>query len=137
VEAEPPNERLDSFVWGNLKRLNELGTLALDEMIVDHERVGLGTAPGLLLVTDRRVLYFRASPLTGKSRLVSLPLSDIVDVEASERRSPIRKTGVLTVRSTVEDSEAVTFEYIAGGIARAKEIPHAITRQRNLLGGPA
>jgi hypothetical protein len=47
---------LDALVWGNLTRLDELGVLDADERVVDYEQVGWRTAPGLLIVSDRRVV---------------------------------------------------------------------------------
>lgn len=126
------HEKLDSFSWGNLKRLAEGGILAPGETILEREQVGLNTAPGLLLVTSERVLYFRASPLSDKEILVSLPFLDIEGIEVSERRSPIKKRGLLTIRSRAPGgASAVTFEYINGGKARAEHIARAIFREQN------
>jgi hypothetical protein len=88
-----------------------------------------------LIVTDRRVLFFRASSLSDKTQLVSLALQQITSVDATERRSPIKKRGVLRIVSSEPDrAPAMTMlEHVPGGQARADEIARSILRQRDVL----
>ena len=120
---EPSPEKLHPILRGTLEQLEEQGALAPDETIVDRELAGMKRTPGVLLVTDRRVVFVRAATLRERAMLVSLPLADVTGVEATERRSPIRKRGVLRLRSAGDET---VVEHIPGGQRRAEELARAI-----------
>jgi hypothetical protein len=122
-------DKVPAIVRGTLERLEEQGVLGPEESIVEQELAALSGKPGSLFVTGQRVLFVRASALSDKLESVSLPLAEIATADASERRSPIRKRGVLRLNA---DAEAETvFEHIPGGAARAEELAGAIIGQRD------
>lgn len=123
------------IVWRDLRRLYELGIMEEGEIHVEVELAVLSTAPGTLIVTDKRVLFFRSSLLSDRAHLVALPLQELQKVQSSERRSPIKKRGVLQlVSSPPGHASAITIlEHIPGGKKRADEIARSILRQRELL----
>lgn len=123
--------KVPAIVRGTLERLEEQGLLGPDESIVDQELAATGGSPGALFVTAERVLFVRAAALSDTLDSTSLPLAEISSADSSERRSPIRKRGVLRLGSAGE-AETV-FEHIPGGSARAEEIAGAIVRQRDQL----
>jgi len=126
---------LDPIVWRDLRRLYELEILDEGEIQVEVELASLDTAPGTLVVTDRRVLFVRASSLSKKTQLVSLPLTEVTSVDPTERRSPIKKRGVLAVFSSPPAAapRMTLFEHVPGGQKRAEEIARSILRQRDFL----
>jgi hypothetical protein len=130
TEQDQAEERLHPILRGTLERLEEEGVLESGEELVERELAGMKRTAGVLLVTDRRVLFYSASAMSDKTSLESLPLEEITSVDASERRSPIRKRGVLRLGSAGEEN---VLEHIPGGQARADQIAEVITRQRDAL----
>jgi hypothetical protein len=122
------SENLHPIVRGTLERLEEEGVLREGEAIVERELAAHDGAPGVLFVTDQRVLFFRASAISDKTSLLAVPLDEIASIDTSERRSPIRKRGVVRLGSA-GDAETV-LEHVPGGQARADEIARTIERQR-------
>jgi hypothetical protein len=126
TDQETP-QKLHPILRGALERVEEEGVLEEGEEIVDRELAGMKRSPGVLIVTGRRVLFYRTSTVGGGGKgIVSLPLAEITDVEASERRSPIRKRGVLRLGETV-------VEHIPGGQQRAEQLAATIERERAAL----
>ena len=125
--------KVPTIVRGIRERLEEQGVLGPEEAIVEQELAALRGKAGALFVTGERVLFVRAAALSDRMDSESLPLGDITTADASERRSPIRKRGVLRLRSA--DEAETVFEHIPGGSARAEEIAGAILRQRDVLTG--
>jgi hypothetical protein len=129
---------MDSALWGYLTRLDESGALELGEETIDVELAGHNASPGALVLTDRRVVFFRSSPVRRRESLLAVSLSQITSVEASERRSPLRKKGVLRIRCTTAQDEETEyiFEHIPGGLLRADELSRIVSLQRaHLLRG--
>lgn len=116
-------------------RLDQAGTLERGEKTIDVERAGLHAAPGALLVTDQRLLFFSSSPVRRHKSSVAVPLGQVESVEAAERRSPIRRKGIVRVRVAHDETEYV-FEHIPGGLVRAEELRGTISlQQAHLLRG--
>ena len=120
--------KLHPILRGALELVEEQGTLGPGETVVDQELAAFDRATGVLFVTNERVLFMRTSARGDVTEEVSVRLGEVTSADASERRSPIRKRGVLTLRSA-EGSETV-FEHIPGGSARARELAGEILRRR-------
>lgn len=124
-------EWLHPIIRGDLEWLEREGVVEDGESIIEREYAGMNRTSGVLLVTELRVLFCTASALGKLTSRVSLPLEEITSVEASERRSPILKRGVIRVGSA--GNAETSIEQIPGGRERADEIAHAILRQRDEL----
>jgi len=123
----------NSALWGYMTRLSEAEILGPGEILVDVALAGHGTTPGALVVTDKRVLHFHSSPFTRNDDLLEIPLSQITTIETSEERSPIRKRGVLLIRTgDLATSYETRLDQIDGGARRAEELCAAILRERDL-----
>jgi hypothetical protein len=122
-------EKLHPILRGTLELIEEEGTLRPGETVIDQELAASEGAPGALLVTSERALFMRTSVRGDVTETASLPIGEIAAAEASERRSPIRMRGVLTLRS--DDGTENVFEHIPGGAARAVELAGEILRRRD------
>jgi hypothetical protein len=67
--------------------------------------------------------------MSDKTSLVALPLAEVTSADASERRSPIKKRGVLRLGAT--GGVETVLEHIPGGQARAEEIAGTILSRRD------
>jgi hypothetical protein len=122
-------EKLHPILRGTLELVEEQGTLRTGETVLDQELAASEGAPGAVLLTNERVLFMRTSVRGDVTETVSLPIGEIAAAEASERRSPIRKRGVLMLRS--DDGSETILEHIPGGAQRAVELAGEILRRRD------
>lgn len=109
----------------------------MDEATIETELVAHGVDPGALVLTDQRLLYYRSSPFSRKEKVLSIPLLEVVDVEVSEERLPIRKRGVLLIRKRAPGAQLeVKLSLVDGSCERAIELARKIReQQRHLLSG--
>ena len=96
----------------------------------------LGAEPGALIVTDQRVLFLRTTSFRKKTHVTSIPLGEVVNVQATSGTWLGRERGILKVWKRVprELPEEVEFERVSRGRTRAAEIANTIDRQRDFLG---
>jgi Bacterial PH domain len=115
-----------------LRRVDKLGVLHESEVPVEIELVLSDTNPGALIVTDRRVLFVR-TPLFRKTRMISIPLGRIANVEASEGGFHGKHAGMLTIaRESAERHDEIQFQLWSVDQGRAAEIARSIVRERDL-----
>lgn len=122
---------LSPALWGYLSRLDQAGILDPSERTLDMELVTLDLAPGSLVLTDRRIVYYRSSFVRGRERALIIAYDEVLAVEVSEERAPIKRRGVLQLRFVRDSEESeCRFEQIDGGITRARELGDLIERGR-------
>jgi hypothetical protein len=80
----------ETAVRWNLGKVYELGLVKEGEILCELEGAAHGSDPGLLVVTDLKVLFVRR-PLVGRTTARSLPLERVVRAEAS-MGGPFRRT---------------------------------------------
>jgi PH (Pleckstrin Homology) domain-containing protein len=123
---------LHPILWRVLKNLDDFGVLSDAEVVCEQEFAALGSDPGGLFVTDRRLLFVTTTLLGRKKDVHSVPLEDISATSTSTGRFPKKDNGVLRVDSNGCQVELV-FERIPGGEERAAEIAQTIVRQKKFL----
>lgn len=125
----------DSSARRELRQLDKLGLLDNGEILCEFEAAGIGTRPGALVVTDRRILFLHTGLVRRQTDVVEIPLHDVTQADASSERVLFKDCGIVEVRTSSSGSqgEKWRFEAIPGGLTRAAEITDTILRQRRFL----
>lgn len=88
----------------NLPAAYELGIIEEGEILCELEGASYGTAPGLLVVSDLKVSWIWRSIFGRSMRTWTVPLGDVIDVEAAERSALGATEGVLRVTFRGDDA---------------------------------
>jgi hypothetical protein len=130
---------IDPIVRRELKFLDSRGILGEDEIVCELQDVAMDIGAGALVLTHLRLLAINTTLIRRRTRLVSIPLERIDQVEAGPTKLGLgglwKSHGSLTIRWRDESGTEATLELdrITGGPERAKEIARSITRQRDYL----
>lgn len=125
---------LDPLIERELERLQELDLLEEGELLVEHEVAHVNGSVGSLFVTDSRVLFVSTTLVRKRTRLLSIPLRDVVHVEPTPVWGwGMKNAGTLTikVRSDGATERSIVCRQIPGGVDRAEEVAASIIRQRD------
>lgn len=127
---------LDLSAAREVRRLDKLGLLSSSEILCEVEAAGVGTRPGALIVTDKRVIFLSTTLIRRRTRVISVRLHDVASAESSSEWLLGRESGVLVLTPTSRGpraDEPLRFDAIPGGQARADELARTILRQRDYL----